>query len=307
MARRPSFEDTESLSLATRYLREEKGLSQQQVVNEIKRQSGVKIGPSALGQFEIGIPTLGRAKIDALVAFYDCKTPQEMIEKGNAAALNHQLFDRKALGRASRYLRQAAGLTLQQVVDGIEWQSGVKIFRPALQQFERGMPDLGQKKIDALIAFHNCKTPREMIEKGDAAALYHQFFDREPLGLASWYLREAAGLSQQRMVGEIERQSGVKIAQSALGQFEKGTLSPGREKINALIAFHGCATPQEMIEKANRAAAYLFRDEKGKLKNTSPGQVVAHTLRSILDRPFRRLEKLAAERNAQENPNERGR
>jgi transcriptional regulator with XRE-family HTH domain len=301
MARRPSYEDTESLSLAARYLREEKGLTLQQVVNEIERQSGVKIGPSTLGQFERGVPTLGRARIDALVAFYDCKTPQEMIEKGNAAALNHQLFGRKALGRASHDLRTAAGLTLQQVVDGIERQSGVKIFRQALQQFEEGMPDLGQEKIDALIAFHDCKTAREMIEKGNAAALHHQLVDRESLGLASCYLREAAGLSQQRMVGEIERQLGVKIAQSTLGRFENGASGPRREKMNALIVFHGCATPQEMIEKANRAAVYLFRDEKSKLKSTPPGQVVAHTLRSILDWPFRRLGKLAAERNAQES------
>ena len=49
MVRRRSFEDTESIGLAERYLREAKELTQQQV-------------------------------IDALIAFHGCTTPQEMID-----------------------------------------------------------------------------------------------------------------------------------------------------------------------------------------------------------------------------------
>ena len=62
-----------------------------------------------------------------------------------------------------------------------------------------------------------------------------------------------------------------------------------------------------MIEKANHAAAYLSRNEVGKLQSTPPGEAVAHTLRHILNPPLHRLEKLATERNAQENPTEHGR
>jgi transcriptional regulator with XRE-family HTH domain len=222
-------------------------------------------------------------------------------------ALRRSFEDTESLGLAARYLREAAGLTQQQVIDGMEQQSGVKIAQPNLHQFETGVQNLGQERINALLAFHSCATPQEMIEKGNAAALHHQAIDREALGLAARYLREAAGLSLQQVVDGIERQLNVKIDQGNLHQFESGRPSIGPERIDALIAFHGCATPQEMIEKANRAAAYLFRDEAGKLKSPPPGQAVAHTLRRILDQPFDRLEKLAAERNAQENSNERGR
>jgi hypothetical protein len=79
------------------------------------------------------------------------------------------------------------------------------------------------------------------------------FEDTESLGLATRYLREAAGLSQPQMVDAIERQSGVKIPQTALHRFETGTATLDREKIATLITFHGCATPQAMIETGNEA------------------------------------------------------
>jgi transcriptional regulator with XRE-family HTH domain len=224
------------------------------------------------------------------------------IEKGNAA-LRQQVFDGEALGLAARYLREAAGLTLQQVRERIERQSGVKISLSTLSQFENGVPrSLRQEKIDALIAFHDCATPQEMIEKGNAAVPPHG----RALGLAERYLRKESRLTQQQIVDGMERQSGVKISRQALQQFESGVPSIGQEKIDALIAFHGCATPQEMIDKADRAAAYLF-DDAGKLKSKPAGEALTHTLRRILDQPFHPLEKLAAERDAQENLKERGR
>jgi transcriptional regulator with XRE-family HTH domain len=292
MARRRFFEDTESLGLASRYLREAAGLTLQQVVDGIERQSGVKIGPKDLHSFETGSPTIGQERITALVAFHGCATPQEMIEKGNATARQHQVYDSEMLCLASRYLREAAGLTQQQVVDGIERQLGVKIALSQFQEFERGTPKtLGRKKIDALIAFHGCATPQEMIEKGNAIAQHHQVktFDTKTLGSSARILREAADLSLAKTVEGIERQSGVRISRQALHQFETGIPSI---KIDTLIAFHGCATPQEMIDKAN------YVDE---FKNKPAGEALAHTLRRILDRPFHRLEKLAATRNESES------
>jgi transcriptional regulator with XRE-family HTH domain len=195
---------------------------------------------------------------------------------------------------------------LQQTVEAVERQTGVKIDQASLQQFETGQPELGRKKIDALIAFHDCASPQAMIEKGNAAALRHQVYDGEALGLAARYLREEAKLTQKQTVEAVKRKTGVKMLQVNLHKFETGKPGLGREKIDALIAFHDCASPREMIEKANRTEAYLFRDEAGKLQREPAGAAVATTLRSILERPFHRMEKLAAERSAQETPGGRG-
>ena len=126
------------------------------------------------------------------------------------------------------------------------------------------------------------------------------FKDTESLGLAARYLREEAGLTQQQVVEGIEQQSRVKIRQQTLFKFEGGKPTLGREKIDGLLAFHGCATPQEMIEKANHAAGFLDRDEEGALQSKAAGAALVSTLRRILDRPFHRMERLATDRSAQE-------